>query len=180
MLRRGDDPDRERKQQERQARAEQAQATANQIFAAAAEAKATAQQAKEAAQRRKRDDAARAAHLATPEGQAQTAFARGAGFFQIELAVSEVSRTMTGGSRQGYDVRQVQRPSHADVLSQIEGAGWHLEHVGYAYVMTGQISRDKLLTSGQETGVMGQLKGIYLFRRNEPPKSQNRTSLTQR
>jgi hypothetical protein len=94
-----------------------------------------------------------------------TAYHNGDGFFQVQLEVSEVARSVWSSSYQGYSVKEGEAQSHADVLSRIEAVGWRLEHVGYVYVMTGQVSRDKLLSSGQEVGVMGKTVGIYLFRR---------------
>jgi hypothetical protein len=111
--------------------------------------------------------AAQAAWLDSPVGKAQAAYDADAGFFQIQLELSEVARTAWSSSYQGYSVRKKPKPGHADTLSEIEGVGWRLEHAGYVYVMTGQISRDKFLSSGQETGVMGKVEGVYLFRRDE-------------
>jgi hypothetical protein len=54
-----------------------------------------------------------------------------------------------------------------DVLSQIEDVGWQLEHVGYVFQETGQQSRDKLLSSGQQVATYGKTVGHFLFRRVE-------------
>ncbi len=60
------------------------------------------------------------------------------------------------------------RAGHGDVLAQVEDVGWRLEHVGYVYVETGQVSRDKLLSSGQQVATLGKTVGHFLFRRTEP------------
>jgi hypothetical protein len=44
-----------------------------------------------------------------------------------------------------------------------------LEHVGNAFVMTSQSSRDKFMASGQQVAVSGETIGIYLFRNVDPP-----------
>jgi len=43
--------------------------------------------------------------------------------------------------------------------------GWHLEHVGYVFVETGEIARAKAMSSGSVTRTQGHVEGIYLFRR---------------
>jgi hypothetical protein len=73
------------------------------------------------------------------------------------------------GGFQGYNVRHTSAGNqHMDMLSAIESIGWRLENVGYVYVITGAVTRDKMLSSGQEAGVMGETHGIYLFRRADP------------
>jgi len=50
------------------------------------------------------------------------------------------------------------------MLDSIEAEGWLLEHAGYVYRVTRTISRDKLLSSGQQEAVEGEIVGIYIFR----------------
>ncbi len=124
-----------------------------------------ARQKQEEAQQR-----AQAEWLASPVGKATTAYERNQGFFQIELDLNQVTRSagFTGGSTFTYDgfgVKQHRGAGHADVLSQIEAVGWRLEHANWVHIMTGQVSRDKFLSSGQEVGIMGVTVGVYLFRR---------------
>jgi hypothetical protein len=141
---------------EREERKKAEQARRQQEAAAAAEAKHRAQQEK--------------AFLASPVGRATTAFGEGAGFFHIQLEMSEIGRsgldTVLGYSG-GLGVER-KRGGHSDVLAQIEDVGWRLEHVGYVYMETGQISRDKLLSSGQQVATLGKTVGHFLFRRAEP------------
>jgi len=131
--------------------------------------RSTGRQAREEARQAKQDteqrEQAEREFRNSPVGRATTAYEQGAGFFQIELEVSEVARSFLASNYQGYSVRRREGPGHADALSEIESVGWHLAHVGFVYVMTGQVSRDKILSSGQEVGVMGKTMGIYLFRR---------------
>ena len=44
--------------------------------------------------------------------------------------------------------------------------GWHLEHVGYVFVETGEVARAKALSSGSVSRTQGYVEGIYLFRRS--------------
>ena len=98
----------------------------------------------------------------SPAGQARAAKAAGMKIFQIDFPLSKttgVAVAMVGafaGSTQTTDC------SH--IIQSIEAEGWRLKHVGYVYRMTGTVSRDKLLASGQQTGVSGEIVGIYLFR----------------
>ncbi len=137
-----------------------------------AAAKAQKAQEKAAEKEQRATATALAAWQETPVGKAQAAYDADAGFFQIQLELSEVARSAWSSSYQSYSVRKKAKAGHADTLSAIEAVGWHLEHAGYVYVMTGQISRDKFLSSGQETGVMGKVEGVYLFRRDETQRVQ--------
>ncbi len=53
---------------------------------------------------------------------------------------------------------------YSGTIQAIEDEGWHLEHVGYIYRITGSESRDKFLASGQQEAVSGEIVGIYIFR----------------
>ena len=110
------------------------------------------------------------AFLRSPVGRATGARAEAAGFFHVELEMSEVGRSnldLLGGYSGAPGVER-KRAGHGGVLAQIEDVGWRLEHVGYVYVETGQVSRDKLLSSGQQVATLGKTVGHFLFRRAEP------------
>jgi hypothetical protein len=103
----------------------------------------------------------------SPIGQARAAYARGDAFFQVEIPHSAVKgQTVFGAAL----TRQTHATGGTDILGLIEAEGWRLEHAGFVYVMTGQTSRDKFLASGQQTAVMGEVSGIYLFRRLAPSR----------
>ena len=109
------------------------------------------------------------AFLRSPVGRATAARAEGAGFLHVELEMSEIGRSnldlVVGyGGAPGVDRK---RAGHGDVLAQVEDVGWRLEHVGYVYVETGQVSRDKLMSSGQQVATLGRTVGHFLFRRTE-------------
>jgi hypothetical protein len=65
----------------------------------------------------------------------------------------------------------------ADVLGQIEEIGRKLEHVGYVFVETGEVSRGRVLSSGEVSRTDGYVEGIYLFRRAEHPENLNPAKL---
>lgn len=114
--------------------------------------------------------AAEEAFLRSPVGRATAARSEGAGFFHVELEMSEIGRSnldLLVGYNGAPGVER-KRAGHCDVLAQVEDIGWRLEHVGYVYVETGQVSRDKLLSSGQQVATQGKTVGHFLFRRAEP------------
>lgn len=79
----------------------------------------------------------------SPLGRATAAHDRGDALFQIALPVDDTSGL---------------------VLSQIEELGWHLEHAGYAFIVssTSTTNDDGALENLYMDGV---LTGVYLFRR---------------
>lgn len=109
------------------------------------------------------EQAARDAYLASPLGQAETAHKKGQMFFQFTAAVSQVE-----GHATNWDKSRGSRTRHfdaADTLGRIEALGWRLEHAGYVFVGTGEVSRGKVTSSGAVTSTSGYVQGIYLFRR---------------
>jgi hypothetical protein len=53
------------------------------------------------------------------------------------------------------------------VLNAVCHEGWELVTGDFPFVMTGQQSRDKFLSSGQNVAVAGTVMGYYLFKRCE-------------
>jgi hypothetical protein len=120
----------------------------------------------ERAEREKQDEikAKEKAHqtwLQTPLGMATQAKESGNGFFEIELEIGSSKRSVSFGTA---DFGKNKKSDYTGLLSQIEEIGWHLEHVGYYFMITGETSRDKFLASGQNTAVNGKTMGVYLFR----------------
>jgi hypothetical protein len=107
--------------------------------------------------------AAHERYLASPVGQADVARQRGDRFFQVSLVESQVKGK---ASEWAYaDVTTTTRVGGTtDVLGQIEDLGWRLEHVGYVFVETGAMDRNKSFSSGTVTRTDGYVQGIYLFR----------------
>ena len=58
-----------------------------------------------------------------------------------------------------------ERREQSNTLDAIEAEGWQLAHAGYVFRMTGSVSRDKFLSSGQQAAVSGEVIGVYIFRR---------------
>jgi hypothetical protein len=118
-------------------------------------------QAAQAAQIRAQQDAAEFA--ASPVGRATAAFKDNAGFFQIELEVSQLTGPT---SFFGSSSNSVEHTGAAtDLLGRIEAVGWHLEHVGFVFIETGATSTNRVFLSGEGTVTQGNVTGIYLFRR---------------
>jgi len=105
--------------------------------------------------------------------EAYKAYQQGNGFFQVEIEMRSINQAR--GFWQGpvaspggkFNVKDSGSTTHADVLSQIEAVGWRLEHMNHVWVVTGSQSREKFMRAGQDVGMMGELVGIYLFRRVE-------------
>jgi hypothetical protein len=105
---------------------------------------------------------------ASPLGQAMTAKSQNQGFFEVQLRVGSSQRvsSMFNADPNGTGTNQV--ATHAGTLAAIEAVGWHLEHVGYIFMITGESSSDRILGTGQNTAVSGETVGIYLFRSSDP------------
>jgi hypothetical protein len=105
--------------------------------------------------------------LASPIGQATAAKQAGQRFFELQMSVGYHEREAMWGSRDYASSDQV--ISSAGVIGEIERIGWHLEHAGYVFQMTGQSSTERFFVSGEQTSVSGVTVGIYLFRNTEAP-----------
>ena len=100
----------------------------------------------------------------SPVGRARAAKHYRSTFFQIEIPHETISGyTNLGWAAGNHQVRR-QHQGATDTLGEIEAEGWRLEHASWVYVQTGQNSRDKFLASGQQTVVLGEVVGMYLFR----------------
>jgi hypothetical protein len=118
---------------------------------------------REEERRAKEKRAAHAKYLASPVGKAEAAYQAGQMFFQLTTNISQVD-----GQSSDWNYSQstrTRRFNATDTLGQVEEMGWHLEHVGYVFVETGEVARTKALSSGSVTRTQGYVEGIYLFRR---------------
>lgn len=101
------------------------------------------------------------AKAADPLHQAKAARAAGARLLQVSLPLSQTT---------GHTLAMVgafatsSTTEHSSVLEKIETEGWKLEHAAYVYRVTGSVSRDKFLSSGQQEAVHGEIVGVYIFR----------------
>jgi multidrug efflux pump subunit AcrA (membrane-fusion protein) len=119
--------------------------------------------AQEQERRAQAEREAQAKYLASPVGKAEAAYNAGQMFFQLTTNISQID-----GRSSDWNYSQstlTKRFNATDTLGQIEEMGWHLEHVGYVFVETGEIARAKALSSGSVTRTQGYVEGIYLFRR---------------
>lgn len=119
---------------------------------------------KEERRREKAFESAWNAFWASPAGQARRAFEDGDHVFQFSIDVMNqqaIIVAMVGSSTTA---------KHADptaVLNSVCREGWELVNGDFAFVMTGQQSRDKFLSSGQNVAIAGTVLGYYLFKRCE-------------
>jgi hypothetical protein len=60
--------------------------------------------------------------------------------------------------------------SSAATLGEIEKLGWHLEHAGYYFMITGETSTNRVFVSGEATAVSGITVGVYPFRNTALPQ----------
>lgn len=128
------------------------------LFSSSPEERAEKERQKSEAAKRKAD----AEFSASPPGRARAAREAGATIFQIDLPLSKttgVAIPLTGTYAMTSPTE-----SYANLLQAVEDQGWKLEHAGYVYRVTGSVSRDKFLASGQQEAVHGEIVGIYLFR----------------
>jgi hypothetical protein len=114
-----------------------------------------AELAREADEERRREE-----FLATPYGAAKAAMDAGEAFFEIQLQVGSHVGSAGFGAIDGRHTVS----SSASTLGVIEQLGWHLEHVGYFFMITGEASTGRVFMSGDNTAVSGVTVGVYLFR----------------
>jgi len=119
---------------------------------------------KQQERRAQAEQQARAKYLASPVGKAEAAYKAGQMFFQLTTNISQIEGRSSDWNY-GQST-QTKRLNATDTLGQIEEMGWHLEHVGYVFVETGEVARAKALSSGSVTRTQGYVEGIYLFRRS--------------
>ena len=168
---------------------------------AAAKRRIEARRRKKAEERRRKaEEQAKAererqrAWAATDHGRAQLAYDAGEMFFQMQRVVSttrgqvfvmigasafsaeadQSAEGITGLFGSGSDklAQQTENLPITQTLAVVEKIGWRLAHLGYTYRETYSVSRDKFLSSGQQTAMSGEIVAIYLFRREEPSRSE--------
>jgi hypothetical protein len=112
----------------------------------------------------------RKAFLASPAGQAQTAFDRGDQVFQYAIDVMSqeaIIVAMTGSTTS----KKTTDPT--EVLNSVCNEGWRLVNGSFVFVEQGQQSRDKFMSSGQNVAIKGTTVGYYLFSRCEENRRQS-------
>jgi hypothetical protein len=132
--------------------------------ALAAEIKLQRQREDEARQRADEIERARQSFLATPAGQARTAFGRGNHVFQYShnvMSQKAIIVAMVGSSTSKSTSDPV------EILNSVCREGWELVNGSFVFVEQGQQSRDKFMASGQNVAIKGVTVGYYLFKRCE-------------
>lgn len=127
---------------------------------------------KGAAKEAKAREKLRAAFFASPAGQARVAYESGAKVFQYEADVKStkaVVRPLGFGSSAIGKETLASRLARGPVatLNAVADEGWELVNGSFVFVETGEVSRSKALSSGQQTAISGTVVGYYLFRRCE-------------
>lgn len=121
-----------------------------------------------AAREDKQREREQAAFMASPVGQARTAFEQGDRVFQVEFEVMKQTAEIVAmmGS---FNTSKANSPTA--VLNAIVAEGWELINGSFVFVVQGEQSRDKFMSSGQNVAVKGATVGYYLFRRAEANKT---------
>ena len=100
----------------------------------------------------------------SPPGLARAAFRAGDHVFQYSIDVMNQQAIIVAmvGSRTS---KRTGDPTA--VLNAVCREGWEVVAADFPFVMTGQQSRDKFLSSGQNVAVAGTVLGYYVFKRCE-------------
>jgi hypothetical protein len=130
--------------------------------------------AKEEQARKRVWDTARNAFWRSPQGAARQTKESDQRWFQIEIPLTKTNKSWASGLAGQTQIRHTQHHGHGVVLTEIESEGWELFQAGFIFHQTGQVSRDKLLTSGQISGVTGHTVGVYLFKATDEPLRQDK------
>ncbi len=112
---------------------------------------------------------------AAPYGQARSAKLARDRFFQIEIPLDSTRHT---GHMGDISVSARKHSGQGRTLTDIEAEGWELIQAGFVFKETGQISRDKFLSSGQQVNTTGETWGVYLFRATDAPARTDEVWLT--
>jgi hypothetical protein len=95
---------------------------------------------------------------------AWAAFERGDQVLQLALPLTQQAgyiTPMVGGGTSST------RSDIGTALNKVIRSGWELVSASVVFVQTGEVSRDKFFSSGQQTAISGEVVGYYLFSRNE-------------
>jgi hypothetical protein len=111
----------------------------------------------------------RQAFLASPAGQARTAFDRGDHLFQFEI---DVKNTQAVVIPMVTATTNTSSTDPVEILNSVCHEGWELVNGSFVFHELGSESRDKFMASGQNIAVKGTVIGYYLFRRSESNRRQ--------
>ena len=123
----------------------------------------------EARKRAERVEKAKQAFFNTPAGQARISFERGDQVFQYAFDVMSqqaIIVAMVGSTTAQRTADPVA------ILNSVCREGWEIINGDFVFVQTGQQSRDKFMSSGQNVAIAGTVVGYYLFRRCEANRGE--------
>jgi hypothetical protein len=101
--------------------------------------------------------------------RAQDAFARGDQILQLSFPLTQqAGRVGPTGGYTSADRTDV----NAD-LNRVVNQGWALVAASVAFVPSSTVSRDKFLTSGQQTAVSGEVVGYFVFARDATKRRES-------
>jgi hypothetical protein len=118
--------------------------------------------AKEEQRQTKGFDKAWSAFWASPAGRARLAYRAGDQIFQYSIDVMNqqaIIVAMVGSKTSSTTL------DPTAILNAVCREGWEIVSADFPFVMTGQQSRDKFLSSGQNVAVAGTVLGFYVFKR---------------
>lgn len=118
--------------------------------------------AKEDQKRTKAFEKAWNAFWASPAGRARLAYRAGDQVFQYSIDVMNQQAIIVAmvGSKTSSTTADP-----TAILNAVAREGWEIVSADFPFVMTGQQSRDKFLSSGQNVAVAGTVLGYYVFKR---------------
>jgi hypothetical protein len=115
---------------------------------------------------------------ASPVGRARAAYRAGDQVFQYSIDVMNqqaIIVKMVGGKT------SARTGDPTAILNAVCREGWEIVSADFPFVMTGQQSRDKFLSSGQNVAIAGTVLGYYVFKRCDANQvSESDVELSQR
>jgi hypothetical protein len=104
----------------------------------------------------------------SPAGLARSAHEAKLPIFQWECDLSASTlKTMGMAANYGGRSNNVSQTSYSTqvnlYLAAIEGEGWRMTAMSTAFIPHSEVSRDKILSSGQETAISGRVQAVYVF-----------------
>lgn len=134
--------------------------------------------AKEEQKQAKGFDKAWNAFWASPAGRARLAFRAGDQVFQYSIDVMNqqaIIVAMVGSKTSSATL------GPTAILNAVCREGWEIVSADFPFVMTGQQSRDKFMSSGQNVAIAGTVLGFYVFKRCDANQvSESDVELSQR
>jgi hypothetical protein len=118
--------------------------------------------AKTEEKRSKAFDNAWNAFWTSPVGRARAAYRNGDHVFQYSIDVMNQQAIIVAMVGSKTTSRTVDPTA---ILNAVCSEGWEIVSADFPFVMTGQQSRDKFLSSGQNVAIAGTVLGYYVFKR---------------